>query len=549
VAVVSLTAVFAHLLENKTEAHSLFLPVEAIGPDRLILRGVVRDFRSDHPDFGVTPAEGFGHAPGNASLTLVNGSNLVFTGQGYKAISQWRDVQGRPIAPHLYNRAGLNYWTWSEAGVAVDGGIELDMGAIIDSWNSSVGTYTDTMASDAVVATNADETQISITGTATIGGDLMVGPDGDPAAATSGGDVTGLAGVLESTGELPTVTVPTNLGPSTGDWKVEVGATATISTNLHVDFFRAKQGSTVIIDGNIVIRVDVDFNLGQSASIELTPGSTLVLYTLGTFNAYRQNTMVNVNTMDPSRVTIYHLNTTPIEFTQSAQIYANIVAPNAGLILNNDADLYGSFIGQSIKLHASAGVHIDTSPNLATACGPLVADTEGTAGADTFAGVTDAYTFGQWFRDVPGVNAAKKADVKLTLAGDGMYEYITDAFYPIDGKLYGNEGSAHNHYFTFEIPATFVYNACTNQMFVFQGDDDAWLFVDGMLVMDLGGMLAGVPQVVEMDRLGLTDGETYDMRFFYARRQATSARFAMRTNIDLIPDPYTLGFTGFPGFD
>ena len=67
--------------------------------------------------------------------------------------------------------------------------------------------------------------------------------------------------------------------------------------------------------------------------------------------------------------------------------------------------------------------------------------------------------------------------------------------------------------------------------------------------MDLGGMLAGVPQVVEMDRLGLTDGQTYDMRFFYARRQTTSARFSMRTNIDLIPEPYTLGFMGFPGFD
>ena len=183
-----------------------FLPADALAQDRIILRGVVRDFRADHPDFAVVPAEGYGHAPGNASLTLVDGSQLLFTGLGYLATSQWRDVQGRPIAPHLYNRVGLNYWTWSEAGVAVNGAISMDMGASIDSWDSSAGTYDDTVSSDAVVATNADESQISLSGTATISGDLMLGPGGDPAAATSGGGVEGLAGVLDSIGDMPTIT-------------------------------------------------------------------------------------------------------------------------------------------------------------------------------------------------------------------------------------------------------------------------------------------------------------------------------------------------------
>ena len=527
-----------------------FLPCEALGQNRLILRGVVRDFMTDHPDFGVSPAEGFGHAPGNASLTLVNERQLMFTGQGFMATSQWRDVQGRPIAPHLFNKAGLDYWSWSQAGVAVNGAITMTQNTTIDSWDSTAGTYAATVSSDAVVATNADDSQISINATATLGGDLMVGPGGDPAAATSSGAVTGLAGVLDTTGDLPSITPPGNLGPSTGDWSLGQEDTATISSNkLHVTNFTVDKNSIVYIDGNLVLLVDNSFNLAQGVSIKLTAGSTLVLYILGPINAYDQDIKINANTKDPSLVTIYFLDTTPMEFSQSAEIYANIIAPDADLILNSDAELFGSFIGQSILLDQGAALHIDKAPNYATACGPLVIDTAGTAGADTFAGVTDAYTFSQWFRDVPGVNAAKKADVKLTLAGDGMFEYITDSFYPIDNKLYGNEGAAHNYHFTFEVPATFVYEACTDQMFMFQGDDDAWLYVDGKLVMDLGGMLAGVPQVVEMDRLGLTDGETYDIRFFYAQRQTTSARFAMRTNIDLIPEPYALGFVGFPDFD
>lgn len=527
-----------------------FLPSEVIGQDRLILRGIVRDFKADHPDFGVSPPQGFGHAPGNASLTLVNGRQLLFTGQGFMATSQWRDVMGRPIAPHMYNRTGLDYWSWSQAGVAVNGSITMTQNTTIDSWDSTAGTYAATVSSDAVVATNADDSQVSINATATLGGDLMLGPGGDPSAATSSGGVTGLAGVLATTGDLPTITVPVNLGPSTGDWSIGQSASATISTNkLHVDNFTVGKDSTVIIDGNVVMRVDQAFSLSQNVTIKLTPGSTLVLYILGDINAFDQGLMFNENTMDPSLVTIYQLGTTPVEFAKDGQIYANIIAPNADLVLNSKADLYGSFIGQSILIDQDAGMHIDKAPNLATACGPLVIDTAGVAGADTFAGVSGAYTFSQWFRDVPGVNASKKYDVKLDLAADGMFEYITDAFYPIDRKLYGNEGAAHNNYFTFEVPATFVYQACTDQVFTFQGDDDAWLYVDGKLVMDLGGMLADTAQVVEMDRLGLTDGQTYDIRFFYAQRQGNMARFRMRTNIDLIPDPYTLGFVGFPDFD
>ena len=36
-----------------------FLPCEALGQQRLILRGIVRDFKADHPDFGVSPPRGF----------------------------------------------------------------------------------------------------------------------------------------------------------------------------------------------------------------------------------------------------------------------------------------------------------------------------------------------------------------------------------------------------------------------------------------------------------------------------------------------------------
>ncbi len=127
-----------------------------------------------------------------------------------------------------------------------------------------------------------------------------------------------------------------------------------------------------------------------------------------------------------------------------------------------------------------------------------------------------------------GVNLSMQHTIKLNLIG-GVYEYLDDGFHPADGRLLGNEGDDHNNYFTYAINAEFVYEQCTGQFVEFMGSDDAWLFIDGKLVMDLGGMRQGTEQHVDLDRLGLEDGDVYDVHFFYAQRQPLEAVFRLRT--------------------
>lgn len=175
---------------------------------------------------------------------------------------------------------------------------------------------------------------------------------------------------------------------------------------------------------------------------------------------------------------------------------------------------------------------------------PREGDTEGylrnNAGA-----VHDSNAFKSWFRDTPGINVSKPLD--LTLVREyGSNVYVFDdkqddtyanigGFFPINGDLFGNSaGNDKNFHFTFELQTEFIYEEDSGQVFTFTGDDDVWVFVDGHLVIDIGGVHSAVSQTIELDRLDwLEDGERYKLSFFFAERHRTQSNFRIETTMQL----------------
>ena len=186
----------------------------------------------------------------------------------------------------------------------------------------------------------------------------------------------------------------------------------------------------------------------------------------------------------------------------------------------NNVDTNSS--GQKFKYGLDTGITTDT----------LGVDKKPVYAGGSFSTTTEA-NFDQWYNDVAGVNQSMPYNIMLTKqTGTDVYSFDNDGeqFFPLDGLLMGNEGRNHNFHFTYEIHTQFTYQG--GETFNFSGDDDVWVYINGQKVIDIGGVHGQEDDSVNLDDLGLTVGETYDLDFFFAERHVTQSNFQIETTIE-----------------
>ena len=173
-------------------------------------------------------------------------------------------------------------------------------------------------------------------------------------------------------------------------------------------------------------------------------------------------------------------------------------------------------------------------------------DKPGSVATTTGGSLSNESNFRSWFRDLPGVNMSKPIPLTLVRqSGTNLYSFsdkvdpaytAKGGFFPINNDLLGNpSGQTKNFGFTYELDTNFVYKQGSGQVFTFTGDDDVWVFIDGKLVVDIGGVHSAVSQTIELDRLNwLQDGKKYNFKLFFAERHTTQSNVRIDTTINLM---------------
>ena len=132
----------------------------------------------------------------------------------------------------------------------------------------------------------------------------------------------------------------------------------------------------------------------------------------------------------------------------------------------------------------------------------------------------------------------------LTQISANVYQFNSQSFFPVDGLGWNASGTpqtdfecntttnAHNFSFTSELHYPFTYDATKSPVFDFTGDDDVWVFINGHLVVDLGGVHGAQSGSYTLSpanatAIGLTNGGMYSIDMFQAERHTCASTYKL----------------------
>ena len=243
----------------------------------------------------------------------------------------------------------------------------LKSDTLVDGYNS-LDSLDDEADAD-IVTQSTSESSIILNNGVRVNGDIRVGRGGNPETVIKdyGATVNGFKYPTTENELLPNVTVPETLFDRRTAINVK-GETVTITPadngiysaiNLKSD---TSPGVLEICDGDVVMHVTGDIELGNSSEIIVKEGSTLTLYVDGDIHC-RESSSIRTESASKQAKTIELYATgeelQSFDLKASSEWVGVVYAPNANVQLHANGDIYGAVVANIFELKAGGSYYYD----------------------------------------------------------------------------------------------------------------------------------------------------------------------------------------------